>query len=227
MKLSQRPFQVFVTATDTGVGKTQTSVALLQLLRERGQAPQGFKPYESGCASLSRPLDALALREAAGSTLPLDAVCPHRFRQPLAPGVAARRLGRAPSWTRTLEAWEPLSRGPAVVEGAGGLFVPLDPVHDVIDLVQALRLPVLLVARAGLGTLNHVALSLEALTRRRIPVRAVLLSRSSPTRDPSEKDNAQLLAERHGVTVLGPVPYLPDPKRRAAAFRRALAPLVP
>ncbi len=224
---SQHPVaQVFVTGTDTGVGKTQVSRALLSLLADAGLRPQGFKPYESGCASLSAPSDALSLREAAGSDLPLDLVCPHRFRAPLAPGVAARRLGREPDWRTTLAAWERLRHGPVVVEGAGGLFVPLDSSHDVIDLISTLRLPVLLVARAGLGTLNHTALSLEALAARNIPVAAVLLSRSTPSRDPSERDNPTLIAERHGVQVLGPVPYLEDPRRRHAAFRRALAPLV-
>jgi len=216
----------FVTGTDTGVGKTQASRALLSLLSDAGLQPQGFKPYESGCASLSAPSDALALRAAARSGLPLDIVCPHRFRAPLAPGVAARRLGREPDWKRTLAAWEQLRHGPVVVEGAGGLFVPLDRSHDVIDLIATLRLPVLLVARAGLGTLNHTALSLQALAARDIPVAAVLLSRSSPTRDSSERDNPALLAERHDIPVLGPVPYLKDERRRHAAFRAALAPLV-
>lgn len=221
-----KPFQLFVTGTDTGIGKTQASCALLSLLADTGLQPQGFKPYESGCASLRAPADALAMREAARSTLPLEALSVHRFRAPLAPGVAARRLGRVPDWRATLAAWERLRQGPVIVEGAGGLFVPLDPERDIIDLIAALRLPVLLVARAALGTLNHTALSLEALARRRIPVRAVLLVCSSPVRDSSMRDNPALLAERHRLPVLGPVPYLEDPHRRRAAFRRALAPLV-
>ncbi|MCP3162898.1 dethiobiotin synthase [Myxococcus qinghaiensis] len=222
-----KPFQIFVTGTDTGVGKTQTSRALLSLLVDAGLGPEGFKPYESGCASLKAPSDALTLREAARSTLPLDVLCPHRFRAPVAPGVAAARLGREPDWNVTLAAWARLKHGPAVVEGAGGLFVPLDSRHDVIDLIQALRLPVLLVARAGLGTLNHTALSLQALEARRIPVRAVLLSRGSQERDASERDNRALLEARHSVPVLGPVPFEADARRRHAAFRRALRPLVP
>jgi dethiobiotin synthetase len=86
---------------------------------------------------------------------------------------------------------------------------------------------VLLVARAGLGTLNHTALSLAALASRNIPVLAVLLSRSTPARDSSERDNRELLVERHGVPVLGPVPFVGDDRRRHAAFRRALLPLFP
>jgi dethiobiotin synthetase len=220
------PFQIFVTGTDTGVGKTQASCALLSLLADEGLHPQGFKPYESGCESLSAPSDALAMRAAARSELPVDLICPHRFRAPLAPGVAARRLGREPDWNTTLAAWEQLRQGPVVVEGAGGLFVPLDSRRDVIDLIAALQLPVLLVARAGLGTLNHTALSLRALAERGLTVRAILLSRGVPSKDSSERDNRLLLEERHGIPVLGPVPYLPHARRRHAAFREALRPLV-
>jgi dethiobiotin synthetase len=114
---------------------------------------------------------------------------------------------------------------PLVVEGAGGLCVPLDARREVIDLVQALGLPVLLVARAGLGTLNHTALSLEALAARRIQVLAVLLSRSAPGSDASCRDNAEWIRRRHRLAVLGPVPFRADKKRRAA-FRSALAPLL-
>ncbi len=220
-------FQLFVTGTDTGVGKTQASCALLSLLVDAGLRPQGFKPYESGCDSLSAPSDALAMRAAARSELPVELLCPHRFRAPLAPGVAARRLGREPDWNTTLAAWERLRQGPVVVEGAGGLFVPIDSRRDMIDLITTLQLPVLLVARAGLGTLNHTALSLRALAERGLTVRAVLLSRSTPTRDPSERDNRLLLEERHGLPVLGPVPFLREPRRRHAAFREALRPLAP
>jgi len=125
-----------------------------------------------------------------------------------------------------LAAFRGFGNRPLVVEGAGGLLVPLDRRRDVIDLAETLGLPVVLVARAGLGTLNHTGLSLRLLESRRIPVLAVVLSRSSPVRDPSVEDNAGWLARRHGVRVIGPVPYLPDPARRRRAFRTALRPLL-
>jgi dethiobiotin synthetase len=220
------PFRVFVTATDTGVGKTQVAAALLSLLADEGLSPAPFKPYESGCTRLSRPADALELRAAARSSDSLDQVCVHRFRALLAPGVAAARMGVVPDFRPVLDAFRSFGERPMVAEGAGGLLVPLDPRRDVVDLIEALQLPVLLVARAGLGTLNHTGLSLGLLAARRIPVRAVVLSRSSPLRDPSVEDNAAWLGRRHGVRVLGPVPYIEDPVRRRRAFRAVLGPLL-
>ena len=221
-----RPFRVFVTATDTGVGKTQTASALLSLLADAGLEPAPFKPYESGCEDLRAPADALALQAAARSSDPLELITPHRFKLPVAPGVAAERLGKVPPFEKTLAAYRAFDGRTLVAEGAGGLFVPLDPDRDVIDLIQVLKLPVLLVARLGLGTLNHTALSLEALNRRRIPVLAVLLSDGTDVKDPSKRDNPRLIAERHGVRVLEPVRFTPDPERRRQAFRKALRPLL-
>jgi dethiobiotin synthetase len=221
-----RPFRIFVAGTDTGVGKTEASCALLSLLADDDQQPAPFKPYESGCGRLSRPSDAWAMKRAARSDDLLDTICPHRFRLPLAPGVAAQRLGRWPSFSVTLKAFRSFGSRPLVAEGAGGLFVPLDARRDVLDLMSALKLPVLLVARAGLGTLNHTALSLLALRRKRLRAAGVLLVKSCRGRDVSERDNARVLRERYGAPVLGPVPFLSDAGQRRAAFRRALQPLL-
>jgi dethiobiotin synthetase len=219
-----RPLRLFVTGTDTGVGKTEVSCALLSLLADRGLEPVPWKPYESGCADPERPADALALRAAARSELPLEQLSLHRFRAALAPGIAARLEGKLPSFSRTLRAFSRFGGRSVVVEGAGGLRVPIDPKREVVDLIAALGLPVLLVARAGLGTLNHTALSLEALERRGIPVRAVVLVRSVRGSDPAERDNPAELLRRHPVPVLGPVPFRSPASTRRAAFRSALEP---
>jgi dethiobiotin synthetase len=219
-----KPFRLFVAGTDTGIGKTETACAVLSLLADAGRRPMPFKPYESGCADLRRPADALALRLAARSEDDLSRICLHRFKAPLAPGIAAGRLGVTPDFDQTLATYRGFRGRSVVVEAAGGLLVPLDPAHDLVDLIVALRLPVLLVARAGLGTLNHTGLSVEALRRRKVKVAGIVLSRSGERRDPSERDNPRILHERCGVPVLGPVPFVRAPARRRAAFRRALRP---
>jgi len=215
----------FVTGTDTGVGKTQAAGALLALMVRAGHRPFAFKPYETGVEPGAEPEDAAHLRACAGGWQALDSVCLHRFVPPLAPGVAAERSPRPRAWQQTLATFRAFE-GAGVVEGAGGLLVPLDARHQVVDLAEALALPVVLVARAGLGTLNHVGLSLEALRARKLRVAAVVLSRSTPKGDPSEASNPRWL-RRLGVRVLGPVPFLPAPRARNAAFLRALSPLVP
>jgi dethiobiotin synthetase len=224
---SEAPFRLFVVGTDTAVGKTESACALLSLLAARGETPAPFKPYESGCRDLRRPHDALRLCEAARSDDALSQVSLHRFRPPLAPGVAAAKLGQTPSFAQVLNAFRAFAPGRSLVaEGAGGLRVPLDEQRDMLDLVVSLRMPVLLVARAGLGTLNHTALSLDALRRRRVEVKAVLLVRSRPGVDPAEKDNPAWIAMRHHVRVLGPVPFVRSAASRRAAFQKALRPLL-
>jgi dethiobiotin synthetase len=217
----------FVTGTDTGVGKTQVSCALLRGLAARGLRPHAFKPMESGVAARAAPADAAALQEAGGGFQPLDTVCLYRFEAPVAPGVAAARERRKVDFARVVRSARALGPGALVVEGAGGLFVPLTRSHDVVDLIAQLKLPVVLVARLGLGTLNHTALSLEALARRRLTVAAVVLVKATAGEDTSEADNPRWLRARHpGVRFLGPVPFEADASRRAAAFSRAVKPLL-
>jgi len=228
-KTANKPFRVFVTATDTGVGKTEVAAALLSLLSDAGQHPIPFKPYESGVAAGSEPADARTLLTASRSERTLDQVCLHRYTAPLAPGVASER-GEPDSghtWRDTLRALKSMGESALVVEGAGGLLVPLDARHDVIDLIEATKLPVVLVARAGLGTLNHTGLSIEALKARGQKVLAVVLVHGVKGRaDASQLDNARWISARHGVTVLGPVPYRSNARARRQAFRRVLAPLL-
>src|SRR3954471_7349599 len=233
----------FVAGTDTGVGKTEVARAILFGFVRAGLSPRPLKPVETGCDP-ERPADALALRAAAGFEGPLDEVCPYRFALPAAPLVAAT----AASSSISVERIEALaSKGsPIVIEAAGGLLVPVarevaaasleqaDPAERPpaqtlvtnLDLAERLGLPVVLVGRAGLGTLNHCALSAEALARRGIEIAAIVLNRVQAEDDPTVDLNARWVKELTGARVLGPGPFVADASDRADALAPFLAALV-
>ncbi|MDP1830236.1 MAG: dethiobiotin synthase [Archangium sp.] len=216
------PLRFFVTGTDTGVGKTEVSAALLEAMVAQGLRPFAFKPCESGGNA-----DSQTLWEAAGSWQKRQAVCLYRFRAPLAPALAARAERKKVQWRRLLSGFRALGDGPGVVEGAGGLFVPLDERHDVIDLIEATGLPVVLVARAGLGTINHTVLSLDALLARGLGVAAVVLVQARRGWEPSLPTNRPELERRFPhLPFLGPLPFSPHAKPRRALMAKALAPLI-
>jgi dethiobiotin synthetase len=208
---------LFITGTDTGVGKTEVAAALLRGHRAAGLDVAGMKPAQSGVEP-GVPSDADRLRDAAGGGDAPDLVCPYAFGAPLAPGVAARLEGLAISLERILEAARALAARHAalLVEGAGGLLVPLTSRHTCADLAVALGMPVLVVARAGLGTVNHTALTCEALRARGLAVAGVVLNRLSAASDPSEPHNPAEIERLTGVPVLASLPFVPE---RAARER--------
>ncbi len=218
---------LFVTATDTGVGKTEIACALVRGWRARGLDVGAMKPAQSG-HDPGAASDADRLREAAGAQDPAELVCPYTFAAPLAPAVAARLEGKSVSLATVLDAAHALARRHAalVVEGAGGLLTPLTERETYADLAVALGAPALVVARAGLGTVNHAALTCEALRRRGVPVLGVVLNRTAPGGDPSEPYNAAEIERLAGVPVLAALPYQPDIAARARGLAAALVPKV-
>jgi dethiobiotin synthetase len=215
---------LFVTGTDTGVGKTEVACALLRAARAAGTDAVGMKPAQSG-ATDGEPTDAERLLEASDGVEPFDAVCPYVLAAPLAPAVAARLEGRQVSLARILDAARALAARHAavVVEGAGGLLVPLTERETYADLAAALDLPVLVVARAGLGTINHTALTVEAIRRRGLAIAGIVLNRTAREDDPSVPYNAGEIARLVGIAPAALLPYEPDIVARAAALRSTLA----
>ena len=214
---------LFVTATDTGVGKTEVACAIVRAARAAGLDVGAMKPAQSGHAR-GEPSDAERLGEAAGGADPMDLVCPYTFAAPLAPAVAARLEGVEVSLPRILAAARALAARHAalVVEGAGGLLTPLSERETYADLARALALPVLVVARAGLGTVNHTALTVEALRARGLEVAGVVLNRLSPEGDPSEPYNAAAIERQSGARVLASLPFVADPVERARSLADAI-----
>jgi dethiobiotin synthetase len=204
---------LFVTGTDTGIGKTLIAAGLAHALRGLGIDVGVMKPVETGCPTRGgrlQPLDALALREAAGSRDALDLINPYRFRDPLAPMVAAERSGRQIDVERLLERFNRLADRHSVilVEGAGGLLVPITETVSFLDLAARLRLPLLIVIGSRLGALNHARLTVEAARAARIPVAGAILNHFYIDRSDARTTNLSALRRLLPIPVLGEIPHL-------------------
>ncbi len=217
---------LFITGTDTGVGKTIVAAGLVRLARNAGIRAIAVKPMETGCQVRSGvlfPEDGAFLAEAAENDLSLDECVPFRFSLPASPARAAAMEGCGLNMADVEEHVRALTEDAdlTVVEGAGGLMVPIQGRLMMIDLAQRLGYSSLLVGRTRLGTINHTLLSLHALKERGIPIAGVVLSCSeSSLAGPEEEftlDDLAYLAD--DVPVVG-LPFL-SPKIRGDAGRIA------
>jgi dethiobiotin synthase len=193
---------VFVTGTGTGVGKTVVAAALARTLQRAGLGVAAMKPAQTGTADGA---DDLAFIRLAGGVPAARLAVPYALQRPLAPSVAARLEGATLEAGPILEAFRRLrsQADVVVVEGAGGLLVPFNEAMDMADLAEALHLPVVVVALPGLGTLNHIALTLEAASRRGLAVAGVVLSGFPAEPDVAEATNPAEIGDLAGV-----VPHL-------------------
>jgi len=207
---------LFVTGTDTGVGKTFVAALIARALRGGDHRVGVYKPAASGCREQAGALvsdDAQALWEAAGCPGTLEQVCPQRFRAPLAPHLAARAEGSEldPRQLRSgLSRWADLCEI-VVIEGAGGLMSPLGDELYVADLAREFGYPLLVVAPNQLGVINQTLQTLITAScfRGGIPVAGVVLNQRQPPapEDASQASNLAELHRRCGVPVLAAVPW--------------------
>ena len=162
---------LFVTGTDTGVGKTRVAVALIQALRAQGLRVAAMKPVSAGSAPGELNEDVVALLQAANVDADLRDVNPYAFAEPIAPHIAAALAGVRMELDVIAAAYSRLAAKAdvVVVEGAGGWRVPLNEHEDMADLAQRLNLPVVLVVGLRLGCLNHALLTAESVAHRRLP----------------------------------------------------------
>lgn len=199
---------VFVTGTDTGCGKTAVACALARAAVRAGVRVRVVKPVETGCPDANgdrRPADAHALAHAAGDRRAISEICPYALRPAAAPEAAARCEGVRLDPERIRMAVERAADGAdgVIVEGAGGLLVPLTPTLDMADLAGMLGLPLLVVARAALGTINHTRLTLEVADARRLSVAGVVVSHTRADLPEDEALNLGILEARLGGRLLG------------------------
>ena len=207
---------LFVTGTDTGVGKTFVARGIASALRAGGLRTGVMKPIETGCSGAvdRRPADALVLRAAAGSTLSLDRICPYQLDAPLAPDVAARLEDVRIDPREIVAAFRTIDRDHdvTVVEGAGGLLVPIVDRYTMADLASDLDLPLLVVVDSKLGAINHTLLTLEAAAARGLTVRGYVLNHPSAA-DEAAATNASVLARCTDTPCLGTIEWTPGAER--------------
>ncbi len=207
---------IFITGTDTGVGKTIAAAALARALRRRGIAFSYLKPVETGIENpeyLARHSDAARVRQAGALPEPANELVLFSFPEPLAPLLAARRQGIELSAERLKEAVASrLSpKRLTLVEGAGGLLAPLAPGCLVLDLIRALALPVIVVSHTGLGAVSHTLLTLDRLRAAKIPLLGLIANHREPDPGVAAREFIAQVTEFSPVPVLGEFPGLEQP----------------
>jgi len=179
VKVPETTGGLFVTGTDTGVGKSLVTCAIVRMLRELGVDAVGFKPVATGEVGGSWG-DAVALYEASGRREPIERICPMRFALPMAPTIAARREGIEPDMelARGVLSGLCVRHAAVVVEGVGGLLVPLDNKTLVADFAMQIGFPLLIVCRAGLGTINQTLLTIREAERCKLKIAGIIMNTS-------------------------------------------------
>lgn len=222
---------LLITGTDTNVGKTWVTCLIARQLMACGLRVAAYKPVCSGAiiTSTRESAGTLAgtspanshviwedierLKAAIGEEWSEEIICPQRFLAPLAPPIAAKQEGRTVDFLRMLSgAYQFPGADVLLIEGAGGWLSPLTEQFTVADVAAKLRAPVLIVARAGLGTINHTLLTIESIRHRGLEIAGVVLNEPRPTdHDASTATNAEEIERRSGVPVFGVLPHGDDP----------------
>lgn len=202
------PKGIFVTGTDTGVGKTVVSAALAWSLKQSGKKVAVMKPVQTGTDS-GGCLDIEFVQSVIETNYLLDEVCPYRFPQSLAPLVAANIAGEKIDLERIKSCFYKLSsiHDTVIVEGAGGLLVPITDAYLMSDLAFNLGLSLIIVTRPSLGTLNHMLLTVESAKARGLKVMGIAINQFPSHPGLAERTNPELILKMTGEPILGILPF--------------------
>ncbi|MCE5341111.1 MAG: dethiobiotin synthase [Planctomycetaceae bacterium] len=204
---------LFITATDTGAGKTLISGAIAKIISQPDKTVGVFKPIATGCRKVKQKFvseDAEFLSHCANTNLAHDIITPIKFKIPAAPFACEKAEKKKVSLKKIFNAYEQICRNSdfVVVEGIGGVKVPITDNFDVLDLAKALKLPVVIVARAQLGTINHTLLTIEAVRRKGLLLAGIIINGyDEKTNDYAQKSNAEIIKKLGRVKILAVVPY--------------------
>lgn len=203
---------IFVTGTDTDVGKTIIASGIAAVLKERQIDVGVFKPLLSGIPREDPASDTSLLKQLSETSLSYEEITPFPFKEPLAPYIAAKLEGKSVGIEDVLDRWEKIKgkHGFFIVEGAGGISVPLGEQFLVSDLIKALKLPILIVARPNLGTVNHIFLTVQYAKSLGHTIAGIIMNGISENPSLAEITNPKLIEELCGVPILGITPKLKD-----------------
>ncbi len=207
---------IFITGTDTAVGKTFFTCGLAALLKADGYKVGVMKPAETGCVEKDGQLfadDAWRLQQASGCAESMDSICPYRLPEALAPSIAAERAGVKIDIDRLLDICRDLSakHDITLVEGAGGLMVPLVPSFTFADFARVAKLPIIVVAANKLGVINHLLLTLEHASCKGLQPLGYVLNQLSSETSLAAETNREVLAGMTAVPCLGALPFVSEP----------------
>ncbi|MBI3399494.1 MAG: dethiobiotin synthase [Deltaproteobacteria bacterium] len=202
----------FITGTDTGVGKTFITAGIAVVLKEKGVDVGVMKPIETGCPGKDEklgPQDALFLKKAAGLSGDIDLINPYRFKAFLAPSIASRLENKSVDLKKIKECYDKLASQHKLmlVEGVGGLLVPLNETETVADLVKLLKLPLIIIAASRLGTINHTLLTVRYAQSIGIEVKGIILNYPAFSVDESLSTNQGEVKRLTGLPIFGELPF--------------------
>lgn len=208
--MSDLPNRIFITGTDTGVGKTVVSAAIAWNLKQSDKRVAVMKPIQTGTGE-GGLMDIEFIQKVIGTDYSMDEVCPYRFHLPLAPLVAADLAGEVIDIGKIKSAFYRLSSGHdvVIVEGSGGLLVPITETYFMADLAIDLDLGLIIVIRPGLGTLNHTLLTVESARARGLKILGIVINNFPDNPTPAERMNPESLLKLTGEKILGVVHHDP------------------
>ena len=218
----------FITGTDTGVGKTVICGAIARALVLSGKRIGVMKPFETGCITRNGglvPEDALFLKEMAQCPEDISTICPCRFTYPLAPLVAASLENVSIDIESVKNSFREMEKKyeTILVEGAGGIMVPIDNDYVTLDLIRDLGLPLIIVSRLSLGTINHTLLTVKQARQYGIKIAGIIFNQLTQETGKAEETNPSVIQEFSHLPILGQVPFISRKKRRDAAFLAKVA----
>ena len=204
----------FITGTDTDVGKTLVSLALMHALQAQGKRVAGFKPVSAGCINTANGLrndDAIKLQQAASVDFPYEIVNPYTYYPPIAPHIAAQSIGDSISIEKVYACYKKLAdeADDVIVEGAGGWLVPINKKETMADIAAQLDLPVILVVGLRLGCLNHALLSVESILHKGLKLSGWVANQIDQNML-NINENTNTLKELIKAPLLGTIPWKRD-----------------